>query len=145
MHCVICSAFPLNVTARSVEFGNISLATWIEHPVLSLISLIFDPPFPAKCTSNNVRNEVGYCYLSIMPRILPMSDPHWLAGTINRIGICVLPPHVGVASLNCEHHWTNRKQNYKAVSIKSSPESVSWLKLPLRISSWLKKTLWRWH
>lgn len=32
-----------------------------------------------------------------------MSDPHWLAGTINRIGTCVLPP-VGVLSLNCEHH-----------------------------------------
>lgn len=40
------SDVPVKVTARSVEFGNISLATWIEHPVTSLISLIFDPPLP---------------------------------------------------------------------------------------------------
>lgn len=36
---------------------------------------------------------------------LPISDPHWLAGTIKRIGICVLPPPPEVPfSLNCEHH-----------------------------------------
>lgn len=46
MHCVICSALPFSVTARSVEFGNISLATWIEQPVNSRISLIFEPPLP---------------------------------------------------------------------------------------------------
>lgn len=78
MHCVICSAVPLNVTARSVEFGSISLATCIEHPLCTRISFIFNPPFP-------------------------ISDPHWLAGTIKRIGICILPPDV-VESLNCEHH-----------------------------------------
>lgn len=48
MHWVIASAEPLNVTARSVEFGNISLATCIEHPVTSLISLILAPPLPEK-------------------------------------------------------------------------------------------------
>jgi len=47
------------VTARSVEFGNISLATWIEAPVTSLISLILEPP-------------------------LPMREPHWDAGTTRR-------------------------------------------------------------
>lgn len=46
IHWVIASDVPIRVTARSVEFGNISLATWIEHPVTSRISLIFDPPFP---------------------------------------------------------------------------------------------------
>lgn len=46
IHWVIASAEPLSVTARSVEFGNISLATWIEHPVTSLISLILAPPLP---------------------------------------------------------------------------------------------------
>lgn len=35
---------------------------------------------------------------------LPISEPHWLAGTISRIGICVLPPG---PSLNCEHHSSN--------------------------------------
>ena len=48
---------PLMVTALSVEFGSISLATWIEAPVTSRISLILEPP-------------------------LPMSEPHCEAGTI---------------------------------------------------------------
>lgn len=39
-------------------------------------------------------------------RNIPMRDPHWLAGTIKRIGICVLPPDVPF-SLNCEHHYEN--------------------------------------
>jgi len=47
------------VTARSVEFGSISLATWIEAPVTSRISFILEPP-------------------------LPMREPHWEAGTTNR-------------------------------------------------------------
>lgn len=34
---------------------------------------------------------------------LPIKDPHWLAGTINRMGIWVLPTLP--TSLNCEHHW----------------------------------------
>jgi hypothetical protein len=46
------------VTALSVEFGNISLATWIEAPVTSRISRILEPPFPIK-------------------------EPHCDAGTIN--------------------------------------------------------------
>jgi len=50
---------PEIVTARSVEFGSISLATCIEAPVISLISLILDPP-------------------------LPIRDPHCEAGTIKR-------------------------------------------------------------
>ena len=47
---------PETVTALSVELGSISLATWIEAPVISRISLIFEPP-------------------------LPMREPHWEAGT----------------------------------------------------------------
>lgn len=58
MHCVIASPVPDNVTALSVEFGNISEATCIDAPVTSLISLIFEPP-------------------------LPINEPHWLAGTIS--------------------------------------------------------------
>lgn len=80
-HWVTASLLPLTVTARSVELGNISEATfnirwkiktfftekkaplfshstWIEAPVISLISLIFDPPFP-------------------------ISDPHCEAGTMS--------------------------------------------------------------
>lgn len=59
MHCVIASLPPEMVTALSVELGSISLATWIDAPVTSLISLIFEPPFP-------------------------ISEPHCEAGTIKR-------------------------------------------------------------
>lgn len=59
MHWMTASLFPEMVTALSVEFGSISLATWIEAPVISRISLILDPPFPIR-------------------------DPHWEAGTISR-------------------------------------------------------------
>lgn len=81
MHCVMASPVPDMVTARSVEFGNISEATWIEAPVTSLISLILEPP-------------------------LPMSEPHWLAGTIKRRvmggrGTPLLPLFI---SWNWEHH-----------------------------------------
>ena len=34
IHCVTASAVPDIVTARSVDAGNISLATWIDAPVL---------------------------------------------------------------------------------------------------------------
>ena len=47
-HWVIASLPPLMVTALSVEFGNISLATWIEAPVTSRISRILEPPFPKR-------------------------------------------------------------------------------------------------
>ena len=60
---------PDMVTARSVELGSISLATWMEAPVTSLISLILEPP-------------------------LPMSAPHCEAGTTNRkviVGITAVP------------------------------------------------------
>ena len=59
IHWITASLLPEIVTALSVEFGSISLATWIDAPVTSLISLIFDPPFP-------------------------MREPHWDAGTTNR-------------------------------------------------------------
>ena len=59
MHCVIASLPPETVTARSVELGSISLATWIDAPVISRISFIFEPPFP-------------------------MREPHWEAGTTSR-------------------------------------------------------------
>ena len=58
MHWVIALLDPLMVTALSVELGSISLATWIEAPVTSRISLILDPP-------------------------LPIRDPHCDAGTIS--------------------------------------------------------------
>ena len=58
-HWVMASLLPLIVTARSVELGSISEATWMEAPVTSRISLILDPP-------------------------LPMSDPHCDAGTTRR-------------------------------------------------------------
>ena len=51
------SDVPVSVTARSVEFGNISLATWIEHPVTSRISLIFDPPLPFAMRKFKIREE----------------------------------------------------------------------------------------
>ncbi len=56
---VIASGVPDIVTALSVELGSISLATCIDAPVDSLISLILEPA-------------------------LPISEPHWLAGTISR-------------------------------------------------------------
>ena len=59
MHCVIASLVPETVTALSVEFGNISEATTTDAPVISRISLIFEPPFP-------------------------MSEPHCEAGIIRR-------------------------------------------------------------
>ena len=50
---------PEMVTARSVELGSISEATWMDAPVTSRISLILEPP-------------------------LPMSEPHCEAGTMRR-------------------------------------------------------------
>lgn len=70
MHCVMASDVPDTVTARSVELGSISDATWMEAPVTSRISLILEPP-------------------------LPMSEPHCEAGTISRRvmgGLCCPPP-----------------------------------------------------
>lgn len=72
MHWVMDSDVPEIVTALSVELGNISLATWMDAPVTSRISLILEPPFP-------------------------MRDPHWLAGTMSRnvIGGLGTPPLFG--------------------------------------------------
>ena len=58
MHWMTASLLPLMVTALSVLFGNISLATCTLAPVTSRISFILLPP-------------------------LPIRDPHWLAGTIS--------------------------------------------------------------
>ena len=71
MHWVIALLDPLMVTALSVELGSISLATWIEAPVTSRISLILDPP-------------------------LPIRDPHCDAGTISlraRVQVWTLSQH----------------------------------------------------
>lgn len=48
MALVIASGVPEIVTALSVELGSISLATVIDALVVSLISLIFEPPFPMR-------------------------------------------------------------------------------------------------
>jgi hypothetical protein len=81
MQSSMASEAPETVTARSVELGSISEATWIEAPVTSRISLIFDPP-------------------------LPISDPHWDAGTISLNvmgGFGTLPlPMLGELSMSCE-------------------------------------------
>jgi hypothetical protein len=49
------------------------------------------------------------CKLKLLLFNLPINDPHWLAGTIKRIGICVSPPEV-LTSLNCEHHCGREKK-----------------------------------
>ncbi len=59
IHWMTASQPPDIVTARSVELGSISLATCMEAPVTSLISLILEPP-------------------------LPISEPHCEAGTTSR-------------------------------------------------------------
>ena len=96
-HCVIASLPPLIVTALSVELGSISLATWIEAPVTSRISRIFDPPFPVwKWNKQNYAlHKVDTFYEFGINKIessilvfefiinLPISDPHCEAGTIN--------------------------------------------------------------
>jgi len=61
MHWVIASLVPDTVTARSVELGNISEATTTEAPVISRISLIFDPPLPISephCEAGMIRRRV---------------------------------------------------------------------------------------
>jgi hypothetical protein len=45
---VIASVPPETVTVLSVEFGSISVATWIEALLFSLNSLILKPPFPIR-------------------------------------------------------------------------------------------------
>lgn len=88
MHCVIASLVPDMVTARSVELGSISEATWIDAPVTSRISLILEPP-------------------------LPIKEPHWEAGTISLsvIGGLETPPPPPAPppwmSWNWEHHSSN--------------------------------------
>lgn len=87
MHWVIASLVPDMVTVLSVELGSISEATWIDAPVTSRISLILEPP-------------------------LPMSEPHWDAGTmslrvIGGLGTPVPPPPPPWESWNCEHHSSN--------------------------------------
>ena len=82
------------VTALSVEFGSISLATCIEAPVTSLISRIFDPPFPdenkdCQCVfllsmSLECRFFFKFNFFKFSLFIyIPINDPHCEAGTIN--------------------------------------------------------------
>lgn len=87
MHWVMASPVPDSVTALSVELGNISLATWIDAPVTSLISLILDPPFP-------------------------INEPHWLAGTMSRrlIGGRGTPLPLLELSWNWEHHCVGERK-----------------------------------
>lgn len=83
MHCVMASLVPDMVTARSVELGSMSEATWIEAPVTSRISLILDPP-------------------------LPIREPHWDAGTISlRVMGGLGTPPLPWMSWNWEHHSSN--------------------------------------
>lgn len=83
MHCVMASLVPDMVTARSVELGSMSEATWIEAPVTSRISLILEPP-------------------------LPIREPHCDAGTINlRVMGGLGTPPLPWMSWNWEHHSSN--------------------------------------
>lgn len=69
-HWMMASWLPDMVTSLSVELGRRSPATCTWAPVVSLISLILEPP-------------------------LPMSEPHWLAGMTNRKvtgGLLVIVP-----------------------------------------------------
>lgn len=59
-HSIIDCGVPATVMALSVELGNMSPATCTWAPADSLISLILQPP-------------------------LPISEPHWLAGTTRRM------------------------------------------------------------
>jgi hypothetical protein len=83
MQSIIESALPLIVTARSVELGNISLATWIDAPVASRISFIFEPP-------------------------LPIRLPHCVAGTIRRMVIGGLTVPFGRACMSCTHAFNHK-------------------------------------
>lgn len=56
--------------------------------------------------NNNIKFHTSGLHsfnIFIALRHIPINDPHWLAGTINRMGIWVLPTLP--TSLNCEHHW----------------------------------------
>ena len=86
MHWVIASLPPLMVTALSVEFGSISLATWIEAPVTSRISLILEPP-------------------------LPIKEPHWEAGTMSRNVIGGRGTVFGATKLF--KSWKEKKNTFK--------------------------------
>ena len=55
------SLVPDTVTALSVELGSISDATTTEAPVISRISLMFDPPLPIRdphCDAGIIKRSV---------------------------------------------------------------------------------------
>ncbi len=62
---------PPIVTVLSVEFGNSSDATWTLAPVISLISLILEPPFPI----NDPHCEAGTTSFNETPEVWgPLED-----------------------------------------------------------------------
>lgn len=72
MQSSIASTVPDIFTQRSVEFGNMSAATCIAAPVLSLISLILLPPFPI----NGPHCDAGTIILTNkLSTSLPVSPP----------------------------------------------------------------------
>ena len=102
---------PEIVTARSVELGSISLATCTLAPLHSRISRIFEPPAKHSHShqpgSDQVKlspvmeqfhifkvkipcNDANEAESRVLRRVdeplfpLPMSDPHWEAGTTRR-------------------------------------------------------------
>ena len=87
---------PLIVTALSVELGSISLATWMDAPVTSRISRIFDPPFPIR-------------------------EPHCDAGTIIRKVIGGRVDVLGATKLvkSCDFVKTRVRELYRQFSTSS--------------------------
>lgn len=102
MHWVICSALPLKVTARSVEFGNISLATCMEQPVVWRISLIFEPLLPVNKYKITTLNFIHQVYI-------------WLTFSLH-CATYQLTIHIDWRAQSiewvfefyqlCQHHWT---------------------------------------
>lgn len=96
MHCVIASLVPDMVTARSVELGSISEATWMEAPVTSRISLILEPP-------------------------LPIKEPHCEAGTISLsvIGGLDTPPPPPAPPPCMSWNWEHHSSNFLHISVNA--------------------------
>lgn len=96
MHCVIASLVPDMVTARSVELGSISEATWMEAPVTSRISLILEPP-------------------------LPIREPHCEAGTISLsvIGGLDTPPPPPAPLPGTSWNWEHHSSNFLHISVNA--------------------------
>lgn len=90
---------------RIIECANNGGVRWRRCAVvlLGIVGYTASPCYRAGRTE--LKRECGMCCLVVRktPRNLPIREPHWLAGTIKRIGICVLPCAL-VLSWNCEHH-----------------------------------------